>query len=169
LAGSALLAHHRRFARYNAWANSRLFDACSLLADTAYYAERPSFFGSIHRTLNHVLVGDRIWLGRFLGTDEPAPALDAELYADRHALRAARQAEDARLIAFVDGLDAQRLAAAITYRNTRGERFTQPLAELLAHLFNHQTHHRGQVHGMLSATPVAPPPLDLIYFLRTGG
>jgi uncharacterized damage-inducible protein DinB len=159
-------AHFHRLARYNAWANRRLFDACAQLSAPDYLARRPSFFGSIHATLNHILVADRIWLSRFEGGSSGIKRLDEILYGDLATLQAAREAEDVRILGFVSGLDDQRLGRTLSYRNMAGEPQENPLAWTLAHLFNHQTHHRGQVHGLLSGTPVAPPSLDLIYFLR---
>jgi uncharacterized damage-inducible protein DinB len=156
----------RRFARYNAWANRRLYDACAGLSASDYEANRPSFFGSIHATLNHILVGDRIWLSRFESRSTDIESLDEILYDGLPALTAARAAEDARILEFVGTLDEDTLASTLRYRNMAGAPQETPLAWTLAHLFNHQTHHRGQVHGMLSATPVPPPSLDLIYFLR---
>lgn len=153
------------FARYNAWANKRLYDACAKLSEPDYMQPRPSFFGSIHATLNHLMVGDRIWLGRIEGRPEKL-ALNQILYADFTALSVARGAEDDRLVRVVDRIDAERLDQPLDYLNTRGERFRTPLRIVLGHLFNHQTHHRGQVHDMLSQTNVPPPELDLIYFTR---
>ena len=147
-------SYFHRFGRYNAWANRRLYEACAALSPADCRARRPSFFGSIHATLNHILVGDRVWMGRLEGTPSGIE------------LTAARQSEDARILGFVSGLDDGALAGMLRYRNMAGEAQETPLAWVLAHFFNHQTHHRGQVHGMLSGTPVAPPPLDLIYFLR---
>jgi uncharacterized damage-inducible protein DinB len=153
------------FARYNAWANKRLYEACGKLPEAEYMKPRQSFFGSIHATLNHLLVGDRIWLGRI----ERRPvklALDQILYGDFTALAVARVAEDERLIRVVESVDRGDLDRPLDYLNLRGERFQTPLRRVLGHLFNHQTHHRGQVHDMLSQTAVPPPPLDLILFLR---
>ncbi|NBB71614.1 MAG: damage-inducible protein DinB [Alphaproteobacteria bacterium] len=161
----------RSFARYNRWANTRLFDAVDELDDADYRADRGLFFGSIHATLNHLLVADRIWLSRLTGASpgEAPTALDAILYRDRGSLAAARTHEDLRLIAFADGLDDAAFAGSVRYANQAGEAFTQPLAGLLAHLFNHQTHHRGQIHAALTGLGRAAPPLDLIYYLRTLG
>jgi uncharacterized damage-inducible protein DinB len=159
-------AHFHRLARYNAWANRRLYDACAQLSVPDYLAKRPSFFGSIHATLNHLLVADRIWLSRFEGRSTDITRVDQILYDDLAALRAARETEDARILGFVSELDDDRVAQTLRYRNLAGEPQETPMTWTLAHLFNHQTHHRGQVHGLLSGTPVAPPPLDLIYFLR---
>lgn len=153
------------FARYNAWANKRLYEACGKLPEAEYMKPRQSFFGSIHATLNHLLVGDRIWLGRI----ERRPvklALNQVLYGDFTALAVARGAEDERLIRVVEAIDRTELDRPLDYLSTSGERFQTPLRQVLGHLFNHQTHHRGQVHDMLSQTAVPPPPLDLIFFLR---
>lgn len=164
---SILQQHVRRMARYNRWANGRLYEACAALAPAEYHAARPSFFGSIHATLNHILVGDSIWLGRFTG--RPAAhitRLDQILHADFAALAAARAAKDAEIIAFCDGLDDAALTATFTYANMAGRPFTDPLLPPLMHFFNHQAHHRGQAHGLLSHAGARTPDLDLITFLR---
>jgi uncharacterized damage-inducible protein DinB len=159
-------AYFNRLARYNAWANRRLYDACAQLSVADYRAKRPSFFGSIHATLNHILVGDRVWLSRFEGRSSGIKSLDEILHDDLAALRAAREAEDAHILAYVGTLDGDLERRTLRYRNMAGEPQETPLGWTLAHVFNHQTHHRGQVHALLSSTPVAPPSLDLIYFLR---
>jgi uncharacterized damage-inducible protein DinB len=159
-------SYFHRFGRYNAWANRRLYEACAALSAPDYRAERPSFFGSIHATLNHILVGDRVWMGRLEGVPSGIERLDQILCDEFADLKAARESEDARILGFVSGLAEETIAGTLRYRNMAGEAQETPLAWTLAHFFNHQTHHRGQVHGMLSGTPVAPPPLDLIYFLR---
>jgi uncharacterized damage-inducible protein DinB len=159
-------SYFRRLARYNAWANRRLYTACAALSEADYRAERPSFFGSIHATLNHILVGDRVWLARFIGAVSCIERLDEILYDDLPALRAAREAEDARILTYTGNLNDTAIDQTLRYRNMAGEPQETPLGWTLAHFFNHQTHHRGQVHGLLSATAVPPPPLDLIYFLR---
>lgn len=162
-----LTDHVRRMARYNRWANRRLYDACATLSPADYHATRPSFFGSIHATLNHILVGDSIWLGRFTGhVPTHVKALNQILHEDFAGLRAARTAKDEEIVAVCDALDEARLQDTFTYRNMRGEQFTDPLFPPLMHFFNHQTHHRGQVHGLLSHAGVSPPELDLIYFMR---
>ncbi len=153
-------------ARYNAWANRRLYDACAALSEAEYMKPRQAFFGSIHGTLNHLLVGDRIWLSRLEHKPNPKITLDQILYGDLVALRVARQAEDDHLINVVGAIAEHRLDQPLAYANTTGRRFQTPLRLVLGHLFNHQTHHRGQVHGLLSQTGVAPPSLDLINYLR---
>lgn len=157
--------YFRRLARYNTWANRRLYDACGCLSREDYVAPRAGFFGSIHKTLNHLLVADRIWLGRFTGKPADITALDQILFDDFDDLRSARTEEDARILALMTGYTDAALQSMLAYRNVAGEAKTTPLVWALAHMFNHQAHHRGQVHAMLSGTPVPPPPLDLLYFL----
>jgi len=166
-----LREHVRTFARYNRWANARLAAAVKALDEVDYRADRGLFFRSIHGTLNHLLVADRLWFFRITGEIEGAPptTLDQTLYDDRDALLAARAREDGRIVAFVDRLDDARLAGDFSYRNMAGESFTQPVAAVLAHVFNHQAHHRGQVHAALTGLGGNAPPLDLIYFLRGRG
>jgi len=158
---SDLIDHFQRLARYNARANAVLYAACADLDTTALKHARPAFFGSIFATLNHILVGDRVWLARFEGGEAPSTGLDALLYDEIDDLRAARQTEDARLTAFAKGLTPAWLTGHIEYVNHQGRILRDPNAMLLAHLFNHQTHHRGQVHDMLSQTDVPPPSLDM--------
>ena len=105
-------------------------------------------------------------MGRLEGVPSGIERLDQILYDEFADLRVARESEDARILGFVSGLGDEAIAGTLRYRTMAGESQETPLAWVLAHFFNHQTHHRGQVHGMLSGTPVAPPPLDLIYFLR---
>jgi uncharacterized damage-inducible protein DinB len=160
------LDHFRGFARYNQWANRRLYAACASLPEAEYMKPRASFFGSLHATLNHILVGDRIWMGRLTGHDPGIASLDQILYAELAGLRVAREAEDAQIIAFVDGLDEPTFNTTLRYKSMSGKPQATPVRWVLAHLFNHQTHHRGQAHALLSQTAVAPPELDLIYYLR---
>lgn len=159
--------HTRMFAAYNRWANAAIYDAAEALSADDFHRPTGAFFGSLCNTLNHLLVTDRIWLKRFTGSGEAPDRLDAVLFTDRGALRAAREAEDARIIAYIDSLDAARLAGTFTYTPvTRPEPVTQRLGPALAHLFNHQTHHRGQAHMILTTLGQPSPTLDLIYFQR---
>ena len=161
-----LLRHFRMLAGYNRLANRRLYDACARLTEGERKRRRPAFFGSIHGTLNHILVGDRIWLARFSGEEVPSTGLDAVLYADFAELREAREREDARIEGFVAGADGEMLSGGIRYENNEGRNLEDPVDVLLTHFFNHQTHHRGQIHDMLSQTSVPPPVLDLHRVLR---
>jgi uncharacterized damage-inducible protein DinB len=162
--------HFVMFSRYNAWANERLYDAAAKLSDADYRADRGAFFKSMHGTLNHLLVADRIWMYRFTGAEPTSGKLDAILYEDFSALREARRNEDARINRFVDGLSTADLDGNIRYRTiTNPQDIEQPLAPALDHFFNHQTHHRGQAHGLLTAITGDAPSFDLIIFQRTSG
>ena len=161
---------YRMFAHYNAWANGQLYDAVAALPEADYRADQGAFFGSLQGTLNHILVGDRVWLRRFTG-EGPLPArLDEILFERFDALRAARQAEDARIISWVECLDETALRGVFTYVPIiNPAQVTQHLAPALSHLFNHQTHHRGQAHALLTRLTGAAPSLDLIVFQRLSG
>ena len=165
-----MLEHLRRMARYNRWANQRLYAACAELPGEEYHKPRPAFFGSIHGTLNHLLVVDWIWLARIEGKGSPEVRLDDQPCGSLAELREARAVEDARMVRLVDGYAEDDVGKAVRYRLiTRPEATETPLHICWLHLLNHQTHHRGQVHDQLSQTEVAPPPLDLIYYLRRAG
>lgn len=161
---------HRMFAHYNRWANAALYAAVAEVGEADYRADHGAFFRSLHGTLNHVLVADRIWMRRFTGTGEAPTRLDAILFEDLAGLRGAREAEDERIVAWVEGLDGDALAASFTYTPvTRPDPITQPLWPALTHFFNHQTHHRGQAHVLLTRIAGRAPELDLIYFQRATG
>jgi uncharacterized damage-inducible protein DinB len=154
-------------ARYNTIANQRLYEAVGHLEDEEYRRERAASFQSVHRTLNHILLGDRIWMARFTETGyDTTPALGGELYPDFASLRTARAAEDARIETFLGSVTEDFLAREVRYVNSAGETHADPAGLLLAHLFNHQTHHRGQVHVMLSQTALRPPSLDMHRAIR---
>jgi uncharacterized damage-inducible protein DinB len=162
--------HYRMFARYNAWANGRVYDAAARLPVEQYRADRGAFFKSVHGTLNHLLVTDRIWMRRITGEGDAPDRLDAILFEAFGELRAAREAEDRRIVNFVDLLDDNRIAETIKYRRVSSpELFEQPMAPALAHWFNHQTHHRGQVHALLTGLVGDAPELDLLFFQRLSG
>nr|WP_256476574.1 DinB family protein [Siccirubricoccus soli] len=154
-------------AAYNRWANRRLYAEAAALPDALYRQPAGAFFGSLHGTLNHLLVADRIWLKRMEGRGEAPDRLDAILHDDLPALRAAREAEDARLIAHVASLGPAELEAEFSYATTKGTPHRQRRWQALAHLFNHQTHHRGQAHAILTRLGVAEPAsLDLLAMQR---
>ena len=158
-------AHFERFARYNRWANRRIYAAVAQLDAADFNAPRSGFFPSLAKTLNHILVGDRTWMSRFEGLPHPHKSLDEIPHPQFQALDAARETEDQRIIRYTGTLTEDRLVAALKYTNMAGEPKLTPLDITLTHFFNHQTHHRGQVHAMLSGTAVPPPSIDLIYFL----
>ena len=162
-------SRYTMFAAYNAWANERLYDAAAPLSDADYRADRGAFFKSVHGTLNHLLVADRIWMRRFTGTGESPGRLDTILFEDLDALRTARQSEDGRIADYIDGLSEADFAGHLRYQTVTNPRvIEQELWPALDHFFNHQTHHRGQVHGLLSAIGgnAAAPSLDLLLYQR---
>ena len=155
------------FSHYNAWANGRIYDAAARLSTEQYRADRGAFFKSVHGTLNHLLATDRIWMKRFTGQGEAPDRLDAILFETLEELGSAREAEDRRIIQWVEALDDRRIAGTIKYRRVSSpEQFEQQLSLALAHWFNHQTHHRGQVHALLTGLVGKAPELDLLYFQR---
>lgn len=158
-------------ARYNRWANDRLYAAAAMLDDDTYRKDMGAYFGSIHATLNHILVGDRVWTSRIVGEYHGIEGLDQILHDDLATLSTARIAMDEHIVRFVDrlcvGLDGG-LDKEVLYRTvSNGEKHASPARHILMTLFNHQTHHRGQVHCMLTQAGIKEPPaLDVIFFLR---
>lgn len=156
------------FATYNGWANARIYEAVAQLSEEEFNRDVGAFFKSAMGTLNHLLVTDRIWMKRFTGEGDAPAALDAILFSDFARLRAAREAEDARIVKWVGGLGEKAMSGRFTYMTATDMRtISQRLAPALAHLFNHQTHHRGQVHAILTTLGKPSVAMDLIYFQRT--
>ena len=157
----------RQLADYNHWANRRLYAVALEMPDEQYRRPTGVFFGSLHGTLNHLLLTDLIWLKRLTGEGEHPDRLDAILFEDRKDLARARMAEDARLIKVIGGYSEADLDKTVSYRTMSGQPHQQPLREILLHLFNHQTHHRGQAHACCSIlTGTEPPSPDLLQFQR---
>ena len=156
----------RYYARYNRLANETLYEACAALVDEERRRDLGAFFKSVHGTLNHLLLGDRIWMTRFEGGNHPSTDLGAILYDDFATLCAARVAMDVRIERFVSDLPRDFAAGTIRYLNNAGIVSEDPLDVLLPHFFNHQTHHRAQVHTLLSQLGRDPPVLDLHRVLR---
>ena len=161
-----MLTRYTMFAGYNAWCNERLYDATARVDDGDYRADRGAFFKSLHGTLNHLLLGDRIWMTRFEGGSHPSTNLDAILFDDFVALRGALADMDRRIEDFFSSLPADFPGRSIRYVNNAGVDSDDPVDVLLPHFFNHQTHHRAQVHTLLSQLGRAPPSLDLHRALR---
>lgn len=161
----------RTMAHYNRWQNQSLYGAASTLDDAARKAERGAFFGSIHGTLNHLLWADQIWLHRFANTPPPKlrPIQDSiRLHDDWDELRAARSAFDETIVDWADSLDDASLEGDLSWQSAAAGRLvTKPKALLVVHIFNHQTHHRGQVHCMLTQCGVKSDATDLP-FMRHG-
>lgn len=153
---------------YNQWANASLYDAVARLSPEEFTRDVSAFFRSMRGTLNHLLVTDLIWMQRFTSQGEAPRELNAILHGTFPDLRAAREAQDRRIIDWIAALDDRAFAGNFTYVPvTNPRQVTQRLAPALVHLFNHQTHHRGQAHMILSVLGKNPPPLDLIYYQRS--
>jgi uncharacterized damage-inducible protein DinB len=154
-------------AAYNRWANVRLYDMAAALPDELYRKPVGVYFKNLHGTLNHLLTADRIWMYRLEGTGDHPNRLNATIHDDLVSLRAARVAEDQRIVNFIDSRAEDDFDKPWDYKMLNGAPQRQPLREILAHLFNHQTHHRGQAHAALTALGVSEPePLDLLIMLR---
>lgn len=158
-------AHFEKLAGYNAWANRRLYAAAAALPDADRRRDEGAFFGSLHATLNHLLVTDVIWLARLRSIKGPPWRLDHIAHDDFNDLTAAREALDDDLIRYLR--DEADLTGTIAYaRVSTREPIVQPTPEALAHVFNHQTHHRGQCHMLLTRLTGTAPELDLLFFQR---
>ena len=166
--------HCKALGRYNRWMNERIYAAAAQLTDDARKQDRGAFFKSIHATLNHILLADRVWMGRFTGAalegDAMGPggirALDQELYEGFEELRAERARTDEEIAQWVATLDAQRLVGEVRFLR-KGVANAFPLWWGVAQLFNHQTHHRGQVTTLLMQAGQDPGVTDLIAMLRS--
>ena len=154
----------QRMARYNRWQNQNLYGVADALADTERRRDRGAFFGSIHATLNHLLWADRIWMHRLAGTSKPDGGIpeSVSIYDDWNDLKHERAAFDAGMLAWAERLDSAALAGELTwYSWAMKAQVSQPKWLLVTHMFNHQTHHRGQVHCMLTQAGGKPSDTDL--------
>lgn len=159
-------AHLLLLAHYHAWTFEMLYGALLPLGDAQYRADCGLFFGSIHSTLNHLLLADRVWFGRVIGQRYDVPGLDSELETDRHALEDALHLQTARWAEWLVAEDDATLNRALSYSNLAGTQFDNPLVAVLLHVFNHGTHHRGQISAAISGYGQAVPEMDLIFYLR---
>jgi uncharacterized damage-inducible protein DinB len=152
--------------RYNRWQNQSIYGAAAALSDAERRQERGAFFGSIHGTLNHILWGDRIWMHRFAGSEKPPGGIkdSPRLIADWDDVVRQRRAMDETIIAWADGLQQEWLNGSDTWFSGAMRReVTKPHWIMVTHLFNHQTHHRGQVHAMLTAAGAKPTDTDVVF------
>jgi uncharacterized damage-inducible protein DinB len=153
----------RRMARYNRWQNENLYGAADGLTDEERHRERGAFFGSIHRTMCHLLWADQTWMSRFRGTPPPTPFADlADLHREWASLKGGRHEFDAEIVGWADGLASDWLASTHTHFSpSLGREMSAPRWLLVSHFFNHQTHHRGQIHCMLTQAGRKPADTDL--------
>jgi uncharacterized damage-inducible protein DinB len=167
-------AYFELMATYNQWMNARLYEAASQLSAAELGRDCGAFFDSIIGTLNHILVGDTLWLKRFADHQVHFPALDyvrnlespdsldAPLYSDFRGLRTARERLDRAILAFTRELTEEALSFSLSYNSMKGQPFTKNFGSLLLHFFNHQTHHRGQATTLLSQAGIDVGVTDLL-------
>ena len=173
-------------AQYNALMNRKIIESLSLSTEqiqteAELWEDKGAFFGSILGTLNHILVGDLIWIQRFNAHPNhpqgfkslealngfPVPkSLDQILFTTLTAYKLSRELLDAVIISFVDGIEKEDYKLGLTYVNTKGDSFTKPFGHLLQHLFNHQTHHRGQVTTLLNQVDIGIGSTDLLMLIN---
>lgn len=160
----------RMMARYAAWQNGQQMAVAEALGEDARRLDRGAFFGSIHATLNHLVWADRIWSSRLMGAEPPRAgsiAMSVEETEDWAELSAARATLDAATLRWAAGLnDADLRGDLVWYSGAAGREVAKPLAVVITHVFNHQTHHRGQVNAMITAAGGVPGDTDL--FLMPG-
>ena len=168
-----LKSYFELMARYNQTMNSRIYGAAGQLSAADLTKDQGAFFGSIHNTLNHILVADTIWLQRFARHQEfsalqyvmtlpSPPALDCVLFADFSELSHNREKMDQVINVFIAQLNDEVLSQVLSYTNTKGVAATKNFAHVLQHFFNHQTHHRGQVSTLLYQQGIDPGVTDLL-------
>lgn len=177
------LQQFRRFAQYNTWFNSRLYEVVASLAEEERQRDLGAFFGSIHRTLSHILLTDRMWLGRiskhphgFRSLEKTPLVFEIEslaqvLYPSFSDLAVQRRETDTAIEAWVAELTPEVLESDLSYARSTGQAMVAPFWHVVAHLFNHQTHHRGQVTTLLSQLGRDPGSTDFmaIAFMKETG
>lgn len=155
------------FARYNRWMNEKLMDACEALADEERKRDRGAPFGSIHGLWNHILLADNIWMARFEGSTFPVTSLKQQLFSDWKELRDARRKMDDRIEEFVATLPAENLTSTLHYTSiVNPAPQALPFALTLSHLFNHATHHRGQITALMEQAGLDCGVTDLVAMPR---
>lgn len=158
-------AHFKMMANYHLWAYERLQQSLIPLTDDAYHQVCGLFFKSVHGTLNHLLLGDRVWYGRFVGKPFVISGLDQELVSSRCDLVEAIVAQAKCWIEYVEQLPACWYHEPLSYRSAVGHQYTLSTGPLLGHVFNHGTHHRGQISAMITQLGYPSPEMDVVYFL----
>ena len=160
------ITNFQLLSNFNTWANAKIFSSCKKLDDTEYKRDRGAFFSSIHGTLNHLLVVDKAYISRIKGKDHGLISLDQILYENLFQLEEARIKEDKRLVGLVNSLSEESIQKEITYTGFETGNTTYTINVILITLFNHQTHHRGQIHNMLSQAGIKPPQIDIPDFVK---
>lgn len=159
--------HFTLMADYNRWANARLYEAAASLSEEQFRRPVGVYFKTLLGTLNHLLVADRIWMHRLDRTGTRPEKLNAIVFEDLTALRAAREVEDQRIVRYIEERSDADFEVVWEYRTLSGALQQQRIRDILAHLFNHQTHHRGQAHAALTLLGIPEPvALDLLIMQR---
>ncbi len=159
--------HFSVLARYNVWATKRLLKACEPLSEDVYRRDVGLFFKSIHGTLNHLLVGEHLlWYSRFAKGFSPKLTLDMEAEPDRERLVQALRGGAANWLPLIESWPAERFEGKLDYTTTKGQALSLPFAATLAHVFNHGTHHRGQITASLTMLGQPCPEIDLVAMLQ---
>ena len=149
-------------ARYNRWMNQRLYALCEAMADGERKRDRGAFFQSIHGTLNHLLWADRMWLGRFVGVPCTHPAFGADMFANFDELEHEREATDQALLEWAGSVSAEWLGSPLEYASVvDGKTRRLPRETAIVHMYNHGTHHRGQLTTLLKQAGIDPGVTDL--------
>ncbi|MEJ7928682.1 DinB family protein [Ramlibacter sp. AN1015] len=162
-----LSTYFQQLAHYHVWATERLLGPqLRALPEASLRGDAGLFFGSIHGTLNHLLVAERLWQARVMDGCSPRIALNAELVAGRDALADALQEAARRWSTWLAATPPQQLAGTLTYTRNNGQAVVVPLAGTLGHVFNHATHHRGQITAALTAQGREAPELDWIILMQ---
>ena len=163
-------AYARTMARYNRWMNGKLYESSARLTAAQRKEDKGAFFKSLHGTLNHLLVGDSVWMGRFQGPVFVPQSLAQELHADFQELRAARERMDRRIVDWVATLTEPSLGGELRYTSiTNPAPRVMPMALAVTHFFNHQTHHRGQATTLLMQHGIDPGITDLMWMAQEDG
>jgi uncharacterized damage-inducible protein DinB len=169
--------HVYLMADYNQWMNQKIYEAAGTLAEPLLHENKGAFFGSIFATLNHIVVADTLWLQRFakalpahqalipIAELPPPAALDTPVCETFMQLKVRRQLLDESLSELAEELTDAELSQAINFKNTKGVEASKNLFSLLMHVFNHQTHHRGQVTTLLSQSGVDVGITDLAFII----
>lgn len=157
--------HFSTLTQYHSWAFNRLYEYLESVSETDYRRECGLFFKSIHGTLNHSLLADKIWYGRCIDQSFTVSGLDEELYADRKQLETEINNQTVKWNEFLMQIDADRFDNLIEYQTTQGSSKTLQLANILSHVINHGTHHRGQVSAALTQFGYSVPEIDLPFFI----
>ncbi len=158
--------HFQLLARYNVWATHRLLEVVEKLSDENYRRDVGLFFKSIHATLNHLLVAEHmLWYPRFARGESPKLALDDEIEPVRERLAQVLRGSSANWKPLIESWPEERFESKLTYTTTKGQTLSLPFATTLSHVFNHGTHHRGQITAALTMLGQTCPVLDLVYML----